>query len=90
MGWEDLRNGKLLATVMHSFDVLLTVDKNMKREQNLDALPLAVIVLDVLRNTPEELRPFAPFVEEVLPSLRTGQMVEINSIGQVTVIATGR
>jgi hypothetical protein len=90
MGWEDLRNGKLLAAASHSFDVVLTVDKNMKREQNLDMLPIAVIVLDVLRNTPEELKPFAPFVEGVLPSLRAGKMVEINSAGQVTIIAAGR
>jgi predicted nuclease of predicted toxin-antitoxin system len=90
MGWEDLRNGTLLAAASHAFDVLLTVDKNMKREQNLGALPIAIIVLHVLRNTSEALRPFAPFVEIVLLSLRTGQMVEIDSTGQITIIASGR
>jgi hypothetical protein len=90
MGWEDLRNGKLLAAAGLSFDVLLTVDKNMKREQNLDTLPIAVIVLDVVKNTPEALKPFAPFVEGLLPSLRAGQMAEIDSMGQVTIIAAGR
>jgi hypothetical protein len=90
MGWEDLRNGKLLAAAAPLFDVLLTVDKNMKLEQNLATLPIAVIVLDVLKNTPEALRPFAPFVESVLPSLRVGQMVEIDSIGHAITIARGR
>jgi hypothetical protein len=90
MGWEDLRNGKLLAAASSSFDVLLTVDKNMKMEQNLATLPIAVVVLDVLKNTPDELRPLAPFVESVLPTLRTGAMVEIDSTGRVTIIVRGR
>ena len=90
MGWEDLRNGKLLAAAAASFDVFLTVDKNMKLEQNLATLPIAVVVLDAPKNTPEALRPFAPFIESVLPSLRIGQMVEINKIGQALIIARGR
>jgi hypothetical protein len=90
MGWEDLRNGSLLRTAEPSFDVLLTVDKNMKREQNLAALPIAVVVLDALRNTPDVLRPFASFVERALLALRPGQMIEIDSNGKVTIIASGR
>jgi hypothetical protein len=90
MGWEDLRNGKLLSAAATAFAVLLTVDKNMKAEQNLATLPIAVVVLDVPKNTPEELKPFAPFVERLLPSLRIGQMVEINSKGEFTVFAAGR
>jgi hypothetical protein len=90
MGWEDLRNGKLLAAAAPSFDVLLTVDKNMKLEQNLATLPIAVIVLDAIRNTPEELKAFAPFVESALRSLRLGQMIEIDAFGQVVILAPGR
>jgi hypothetical protein len=41
MGWDDLRNGNLLAATATGFDVLLTVDKNMKRQQNLNTLPVA-------------------------------------------------
>ncbi len=90
MGWEDLRNGKSLAAAALSFDVLLTVAKNMKLEQNLARLPIAVIVLGALKNTPEELKPFAPFVERALPSLRIGQWIEIDSSGRVVTIAPGR
>jgi hypothetical protein len=71
MGWEDLRNGKLLATAAQFFDVILTVDKNMKREQNLTTLPITVIVVDVHKNTPDMLRPFAPIIEKMLPTLGT-------------------
>jgi len=91
MGWDDLRNGKLLtAAAAELFGVVPTVDKNMKREQNLTRLPVSVIVLDVIKNTPAVLRPFAPFVERVLPTLPKGQMLEINERGEVTMIAPGR
>jgi predicted nuclease of predicted toxin-antitoxin system len=44
-GWERLRDGKLLAAAGAEFDVILTVDKNIKREQNLATLPIAVVVM---------------------------------------------
>ncbi len=90
MGWQDLRNGILLSAAAEAFDVLLTIDKNMKYEQNLQMLPLPVIVLDVSRNTPAALRPFAPFVERALSTLRSGQMIEIDQAGNVLVVAPGR
>jgi hypothetical protein len=63
MGWADLRNGKLLAEAGLKFDVFLTIDKNIKHQQNLNRLPIPVISLDAIRNTPEGVRPFAPLAE---------------------------
>ena len=89
MGWQDLRNGKLLAEAATAFDVLLTVDKNIKHEQNLATLPLAVIVLRAPKNTPDVLAGFASFVEVALGSIRSGQMLEVDMNGAVTVITSG-
>jgi hypothetical protein len=90
MGWEPLQNGRLLAQASTYFDVVLTVDKGIRFQQNLDALPIAVVILDTASNAPESLMPLAPFVESVLPTLQVGQMVQINAAGVVTVIATGQ
>ncbi len=90
MGWEELANGRLLAEAAATFEAFLTVDKNIKFEHNLESLPVAVVVLVALKNTPEVLIPYAPFVESILPSLRKGQMIEIAGDGKVTVIAPGR
>lgn len=90
MGWEELNNGELMAAASVGFDVFLTVDKNMKYEQDLDALPLAVVILDAIKNTPELLAPYAPYVDRVLPTLRRGQMIEIDAAGNVLEIAPGR
>jgi hypothetical protein len=90
MGWETLQNGRLLAEAAKAFDVFLTVDKNIRHQQNLPTLPLPVIVLDTLMNTPQALLPFAPFVENAIAGLRPGVMIEIDSTGNVTELAPGR
>jgi hypothetical protein len=90
MGWSTLQNGKLLAEAAKSFDAFITVDKNVKSQQNLRSLPLPVIVLDSVMNTPSALAPYAAFVEAALLALAPGQMVEIDATGAVTEIAPGR
>lgn len=57
-GWDTLKNGALLAEAGKQFDVMITVDKNLKREQSLTKLPVAIVVLDSLANTPDALVPF--------------------------------
>lgn len=89
MGWEKLQNGLLLAEAGRHFEVFLTVDKRMKFQQELNSLPIKVIVLDSILTTPEALKPFAPHIEAVLPTLQVGSMVEIDASGNVTIVAAG-
>ena len=87
MGWEQLQNGKLLAqAAAASFEVFLTVDKNIRHQQNLQTLPLAIIVLNVSMNTPQALLPFAPLVERALTVLVPRQVIEIDAAGTVTLV----
>ena len=44
------------------FNAIITVDKNIQYQQNLDTLPIAVIVLSALRSTIEYLQPLIPQV----------------------------
>ena len=45
-GWDTLRNGDLLnAAEAAGFDVLLTTDKNIRYQQNLDNRRIAIVVL---------------------------------------------
>ena len=44
--WDKLRNGELLdAAERAGFDVLLTTDKNLRHQQNLEGRKLAIVVL---------------------------------------------
>lgn len=42
-GWTSLTNGDLLRRAAQRFDVLLTADQNLEFQQNLAALPVAVM-----------------------------------------------
>ena len=44
-GWNRLTNGELLnASEQAGFDVLLTTDKNLRYQQNLEARKIAIVV----------------------------------------------
>ena len=70
MGWLGVKNGELLRLAAASFDVFITVDKNLPHQQNLAALPLAVIVLDAHSN---ELPALLPLVAKLETRLRNVQ-----------------
>ena len=63
MGWSGTENGKLLTLAANAgFNALITVDKNIEYQQNLDTLPIAIIVLSAPRNTIHYLQPLIPEV----------------------------
>ena len=62
MGWAGIKNGRLLrlAAESGSFDVFLTVDKNLPGQNELAGLPFAVVVLRVASNKIVDMRPLLP------------------------------
>ena len=44
-GWASLHNGDLLARAEQEFDLLITTDRNLKYQQNLDNRRIAILVL---------------------------------------------
>ena len=67
MGWAGTGNGALLRLAAdHGFDALVTVDRGIAYQQNLDDLPVAVVVMLALRNRLAELEPLVPKVSRVL------------------------
>ena len=77
MGWEGVKNGELLARAAVEFDALVTVDKNLQYQQNINALPIAVIVLHARSNELPYLTPLIPKLEEVLLDLLPRTLVRI-------------
>ncbi len=74
-GWSGIKNGKLLALAAASFDAFITVDKNLPYQQNMAALPIAVLVLDAVSNELMYLLPLVPALEEFLSNLVKGSYV---------------
>lgn len=48
LGWQELKNGALLAAETAGFDVMVTGDKNLSYQQNLAGRKLALIVLPTI------------------------------------------
>lgn len=81
MGWESLTNGNLLRAAAARFDVILTVDKGIRHQQNLRALPLAVILIRAKSNSLASLEAFAVAIEAALAVLQPRQLVEVTTPG---------
>ena len=58
---SGIKNGKLMIYwVENKFDILLTIDKNLMYQQNLDKYPLTIVVLNCFTSKIEELVTFLP------------------------------
>jgi predicted nuclease of predicted toxin-antitoxin system len=61
LGISGIKNGKLMTyCVEHEFDILLTIDKNLMYQQNLDKYPITIVVLNCLTSKLEELVTYLP------------------------------
>jgi predicted nuclease of predicted toxin-antitoxin system len=78
MGWERLTNGQLLAQAEAHFDVMLTVDRNIRHQHNLAGRNIAIIVLIAANNTRNTLAPLFPEVERLLPAIAAGQFYDVS------------
>jgi predicted nuclease of predicted toxin-antitoxin system len=76
-GWSGIENGNLLALAEAEFDVFLTVDQNLKYQQNLKTFNLGIILLVARNNRLKTLLPLLPETKEALIHIRAGDFVRI-------------
>lgn len=80
MGWAGKKNGELLALMAGAgFEVLLTVDRSLRHQQNLVAAGVAVVVIVAASNRLTDLIPAVPAVEIALASIQPGDAVEVRA-----------
>lgn len=80
MGWAGKKNGELLVLLgAGSFDVFLTVDRNLQYQQQLSKSAIAVVVLIGTSNRLADLVPLAPAVDAALAVIRPGQVIEVRA-----------
>ena len=76
-GWAGLKNGELLRAAGSIFDVLVTVDKRLRYQQNVSALGIAVVVLDVPGTKFADLLPLVPEAEAALLKAQPGSITVV-------------
>ena len=68
LGWSGVKNGKLMTLCTeNNFDILLTIDKNLQHQQNLDKYPITIVIFNSYTSKVEELIEFLPEFESQLP-----------------------
>src|SRR5215212_9913124 len=69
MGWLGKKNGELLGlAAINGFDIFITLDKNLKNQQNLNKVDLKFIVLLAKDNKHETLQPYIDKIKTLLES----------------------
>lgn len=70
MKWNGVENGQLLAlAAADGFDAVLTKDTGMPYEQNTQAVPCSIVVLEAPTNELDDIRPLVPAILERLKTL---------------------
>ena len=78
MGWSGVKNGKLMTLcVENGFEILLTIDKNLQHQQNLDKYSITIVILNSYTSKVEELIEFLPEFEAQLPTYQKHNAYQI-------------
>ena len=63
-GWAGKKNGELLSLATEAgFEVFVTMDRNLKNQQNLDRTPMKFFVLLAVNNKPQTVQPFVEIIK---------------------------
>jgi hypothetical protein len=75
MGWANSENGDLLRMAEEQFDAFVTTDQNLRYQQNLAGLRLAVLVLPTTNWL--EICDHLPEVAAAINALKSGEYREL-------------
>ena len=76
-GWSGITNGRLLALIGGHFDVFVTIDQNIRHQQNLAGLPFAIVFVSVPDNTVAAYVPLFDLMLRTVDAARPGDIAAI-------------
>lgn len=77
-GWSDLDDGPLLDAAEPVFDAFVTMDQNLRFQQNLRGRTLRIIVIRGRSNRLVDLMPAWPQVLDALAAMSPGELRTIS------------
>lgn len=78
MGWLGKKNGELLGLIVfNGFDFFVTIDKNLRYQQDLERIELIIFLLLAINNRRETLQ---VLVEKIKVKIKEGELLKINEI----------
>jgi len=76
-GWSGKQNGELLQLAESEFDVLITLDTNVRYQQNLTRRKIAILVIRALSNRLADLSQHFPACAQALQKIKPGDFVQV-------------
>lgn len=85
---DRLKNGTLLrAAAEDGFDVLVTTDKNIRHQQDLDEMPISVLELNTRFTKFVDLAVLEPYLPAALDATRSHRFVSIDADGHLDTLS---
>ena len=81
LGWAGIKNTELLQRAEGTVDALLTMDRNIERQQKLDRLSFGVVVIRARSNRIDDLRPLVGILLTTLRTLKPGMLQHVGDSG---------
>ena len=80
LGWSGKKNGDLLTLIeRNGFDGLVTIDKNLRHQQNLSRFDVKILILNASDNKLLTLKPFVKKLEVEIALLPEEKIIEITA-----------
>lgn len=73
-GWSGKQNGDLLRAAAAEFDVLVTMDRNIRHQQHLPQYDLGLVLITARSNRLRDIEPAMPALNRVIPEIRPGEL----------------
>ena len=76
-GWSEKENGELLSLAEANFDVLVTLDTNLRYQQNLTGRQIAIVVLMARSNRLVNLSPYFAACATAVRKVKRGEIIQV-------------
>ncbi len=87
-GFSGKENGELIGLAEKKFEVLITIDKNIRHQQNITGRNIAILIIRAASNDLDDIRPHVPQALAALKAIKPGQIVEVISYEEPHLRAT--
>jgi predicted nuclease of predicted toxin-antitoxin system len=79
MGWRSIKDAPLLVVAQDQFDVFVTIDRNLERQQNLAKLRMGIVVVRVPSNGMAYYEPLLERLTAAAETVRPGHVIYVVS-----------
>lgn len=77
-GWASFKNGQLIALAAREFEVFVTIDQRLRYQQNVEKLPIGIVVIDTRDTRFPSIRAHVEELREAIVRVRAGEVLLVS------------